>query len=110
MSVLMTSITGNTVSDLDKIINQNPWLLDIDNIQDDIHLKRLKKYKLIYHEDNFLKHKFEDGVYIVTGPRQIGKSTHLKMLIANKINAKNHKNFNFQKQVFSKKGFFLLLL
>ncbi|MFM8454398.1 MAG: ATP-binding protein [Gammaproteobacteria bacterium] len=78
---------------IDKILKQSPWLLEAQNIDQDIHLKRLAQFKYIHHEHDFLDHVFEDGVYIVTGPRQIGKSTHLKMWIRNHINQQNHQNF-----------------
>ena len=81
------------MSYLDRIIKQSPWLLDPMNIKQDVHLSRLNDFPLIYHEKQFLDHKFADGVYIVTGPRQIGKSTHLKLLIQQLINEKNHHNF-----------------
>ncbi|MBS0286875.1 MAG: ATP-binding protein [Proteobacteria bacterium] len=81
------------MSYLDKIIKQSPWLIALANINEDIHLLRLKEFRYIHHENSFLTHHFEDGIYIVTGPRQIGKSTHLKMLIQQHINEKNKDNF-----------------
>jgi uncharacterized protein len=75
------------------IIKQSPWLNGEKFIQEDVHLQRLAEFDLIYHEEYFLNYPFQDGVYIVTGPRQIGKSTHLKLLIKQKINAGNYRNF-----------------
>ena len=69
------------MSYLEKIIKQSPWLIESGQIKTDPHLMRLQDYTYIYHEEAFLNYPFEDGVYIITGPRQIGKSTHLKMLI-----------------------------
>ncbi len=77
------------MSFLEKIYQQSPWLLDLEKINEDVHLKKLKKYKFIWRNKDFLEYQFENGVYIVTGPRQIGKSTHLKMLIQEKINTNN---------------------
>ena len=90
----MTVLILKNMSDLlTKIINQNPWLSDAKKIHEDSKLINLKKQSFIWHEEEFLNHSFGDGVYIITGPRQIGKSTHVKMLIQNKITAKNKENF-----------------
>lgn len=81
------------MSYLEKIIKQSPWLTDIKKIETDVHLTRLKHFPLIYHEKSFLDYKFHDGVYIVTGPRQIGKSTHLKLFIQQQLNEHNKHSF-----------------
>ena len=81
------------MSYLEMMLKQSPWLKKAQFIQEDVHLKRLKKMSLIHHEKAFLSYDFEDGVYIVTGPRQIGKSTHLKMLISDRIDDNNHQQF-----------------
>lgn len=78
---------------LDKMHNQNPWWMNERAIEEDRHIKELQKNKYIFLNENFLEHQFLDGVYIVTGPRQIGKTTHLKLLIKNKINKDNKENF-----------------
>ncbi len=78
---------------LDSITKQSPWLLDAQQIEADIHLIRMQSFPLIYHEHTFLEHKFVDGVYMVTGPRQIGKSTLLKMFIKKHLTPNNHENF-----------------
>ncbi len=76
-----------------KILHQSPWLINQSAIKDDVHLTRLHEFSLIYHDNKFLDFKFKDGVYIVTGPRQIGKSTHLKMFIQQQLTKENHQNF-----------------
>lgn len=78
---------------LDKMYNQNPWWLDEKSIQEDRQIKELEKNKFIFLNEEFLEHSFLDGVYIVTGPRQIGKTTHLKLLIQNKITKDTRENF-----------------
>ena len=78
---------------LEHILKQSPWLAHKMAIEDDVQLRRLKSFKFIYHDTKFLEYDFQDGVYIVTGPRQIGKSTHLKMLINNKITEQTKGNF-----------------
>src|SRR3990167_7988451 len=78
---------------LEPILKQSPWIIHQAAIDTDIHLVRLKSFKFVYHETEFLNYHFQDGVYIVTGPRQIGKSTHLKMLIRDKITEQTKENF-----------------
>lgn len=78
---------------LEKIYSSNPWFSDERLIDGDLHIKELAENKYIFLNREFLDHKFGDGVYIATGPRQIGKTTHLKLLIKNKINAENRSNF-----------------
>lgn len=62
-------------------------------MSDDVHLKELDKTRYVFYNKAFLDYDFEDGVYVATGPRQIGKTTHLKLLIRNRINEKNKNNF-----------------
>ncbi len=76
----------------DKMYQQSPWLLHHQKIREDYHLNNLAKMKYIWKEKPFLDHHFEEGVYLVTGPRQIGKSTHMKLLIEKSLTEKNHKN------------------
>lgn len=92
MSVRLTGEIG-AMAYLDKIIKQSPWILDADKIAGDVHLSRLQKFPLVHFEQHFLTHDFQDGVYIVTGPRQIGKSTHLKLLLQQRLNAENKENY-----------------
>ena len=63
----------------DKILAQSPWLLRPANIEKDIHLKRLKSKKYIWKDTNFLETRYSDGVYFLFGPRQIGKTTNIKI-------------------------------
>ncbi|MFA4817192.1 MAG: ATP-binding protein [Parcubacteria group bacterium] len=78
---------------LEKIYSSNPWFENEQFIENDLHLKDLGDCKHIFFNREFLDHKFTDGVYIATGPRQIGKTTHLKLLIKQKINGANKTNF-----------------
>jgi predicted AAA+ superfamily ATPase len=78
---------------LEKIYSSNPWFEQPQFIENDLHLKDLADSKYVFLNREFLEHKFTDGVYIATGPRQIGKTTHLKLLIRQKINASNKTNF-----------------
>jgi len=81
------------MSYLEMITKQSPWLLDYTQIKQDPQLVRLQHYPLIYHEETFLSYHFEDGVYVVTGARQIGKSTHLKMFIEKTMQQAIKENF-----------------
>ncbi|MEI7621872.1 MAG: ATP-binding protein [Candidatus Moraniibacteriota bacterium] len=78
---------------LEKIYTSNPWFENEQLIEKDLHLKELAESKQIFLDRKFLDHKFADGVYIATGPRQIGKTTHLKLLIQQKIIASNKTTF-----------------
>jgi uncharacterized protein len=78
---------------LEKIYSSNPWFEDEKLIEKDLHLKELRENKHVFLKRDFLEHKFSDGVYLATGPRQIGKTTHLKLLIKNKIKATSRSRF-----------------
>ena len=78
---------------IETIIKQSPWLLDEKAIEADVHLSRMAQFPLIHRERQFLDHNFADGVYMLTGPRQIGKTTVVKMLIKKLLNTDNHANF-----------------
>ncbi|MGA1871374.1 MAG: ATP-binding protein [bacterium] len=76
-----------------KIYEQNPWFMDFRNIHEDVHLARLNRYRYIWREKSFLEYHFEDGIYFLYGPRQIGKSTLLKMFIQDHITSENSTAF-----------------
>lgn len=78
---------------MSQIYEQNPWFKDYRNINSDVHLARLKRYPFIWHDTAFLNHPFADGVYFVYGIRQIGKTTHLKMLIQSKLDPQHAHNY-----------------
>ena len=78
---------------LEKIIRQSPWLESESLINQDFHINEAQKNKYIFKNKDFFALDFKSGVYILTGPRQIGKTTHLKYLIQSKINAENKSNF-----------------
>lgn len=89
----MTIINKTMANLLEKIYNSNPWFDDENLILKDPHIEDLYRNKYVFLNQNFLDHKFKDGVYIATGPRQIGKTTHLKLLIKNNITSANKTNF-----------------
>ena len=81
------------MSFLNFIAKQSPWIFNLGDLHKDVHITRLNTFPLIYKHKKFLSYKFQDGVYILTGPRQIGKSTLLKTFIQNKIEAATKENF-----------------
>jgi len=68
--------------ELEKLAAQNPWWFNPQSIEDDFHLRQLKELSLI------ITHPLEKEInlestrlYILRGPRQIGKTTLLKKII-----------------------------
>jgi hypothetical protein len=77
------------------LLDQNPWWKDINAIESDKHILDLKRSKIKWHPrmmDYFDWN--EDLVYTIRGPRQVGKTTTIKMIIRNKLLEKGVKPFN----------------
>lgn len=69
------------------LITLNPWWEHKDAITIDKHIRALQKFKYVYNPP-LLKENFEkDNIYTVRGPRQIGKTTFLKLFIKEKLNS-----------------------
>ena len=67
------------------LITLNPWWEDKNAIDLDKHIRALQKIPYI-HYPNLLKEQFKKGnIYTIRGPRQIGKTTFLKLLIKEKL-------------------------
>lgn len=67
------------------LITLNPWWEDKKAIELDKHITSLHQFKYIYRSP-YLKEDFEkNNVYSIRGPRQIGKTTFLKLLIKEKL-------------------------
>lgn len=66
---------------LQKIYYQNPWFRDENGFKKDNDLNKLNAFAYIWRKNDFLDHNFADGVYLCFGPRQIGKTTHMKWLL-----------------------------
>ncbi len=67
---------------IERTAEHNPWWADRSAIRQDKHLSEFYKARLRWHPailDEILL--TEDLVYIIRGPRQIGKTTTLKLLI-----------------------------
>jgi len=58
-----------------RLVIQNPWWAERANIYSDEKIKEAlaRKHKLFYD--------FEEGNFLIVGPRQVGKTTYLKLLI-----------------------------
>lgn len=73
--------------EIKQITEQNPWWQDSKAILND---EKVKQMLLTQHR---LIHKFQKGNFLLVGPRQVGKTTYLKLiikqLIEQKINPKN---------------------
>ncbi len=63
----------------------NPWWINENAIEMDKHIVALDQFKYTYHP-SLLEEDFRPGnLYTVRGPRQIGKTTFLKMFIREKL-------------------------
>jgi predicted AAA+ superfamily ATPase len=68
---------------LEELAIHNQFKESIDRYRDhDPHLKRLKDQPFVYHSPLLEEPKFhQPGIYLITGGRQIGKTTFLKQFI-----------------------------
>ena len=67
------------------LITLNPWWEHKNAIDLDKHIRALDKFKYIYNPP-LLKENFKkDNLYTIRGPRQIGKTTFLKLFIKEKL-------------------------
>lgn len=70
------------MTDNQLILRQNSWWKDAKNIENDPRLLILKDQKLVWTPTAILGTDLEsDAVHILTGPRQVGKSTTVRMLM-----------------------------
>lgn len=72
--------------EFENLVAQNPWWKKAGWESDDKHLRQLEKYKYVYHRKNFLPEK--NGIVLVYGPRQVGKTTWIKQHISEKLSGK----------------------
>lgn len=72
--------------DFSYVYSQNPWWEDNESIYFDMHIRKFEKSKFKYIP-YFMKNlkNYKNGIYIIKGPRQIGKTTVLKLLIKDLI-------------------------
>ena len=75
-----------------ELINLNPWWEHKNAIDIDKHIRALQKFKYIYNSP-LLKKDFKTGnLYTIRGPRQIGKTTFLKLFIREKLKSTAKEN------------------
>ena len=67
---------------LEELYTMNPWWYDRGNIEEDRNLRLFSTKKVKFYP-SFLRElaTFEAGVYVLRGPRQVGKTTSIKLLI-----------------------------
>jgi len=69
---------------MDELLLQNPWWEDKNNIENDVHIKKLKRHKYVYKSQLFKSSDLKkDAVYTLRGARQVGKTTLVKLIIKN---------------------------
>lgn len=63
---------------------QNPWWVDKQSIYQDPYISEFESSPVKWFPDCLDKVNLtKDGVYIILGPRQVGKTTSFKLLIKN---------------------------
>jgi len=70
------------VFDISQLAEQNPWWIDKNNIQKDYQILSLTKLK--FQWDPKIKYYLklnQDVIYSIRGPRQVGKTTLIKVII-----------------------------
>lgn len=71
------------------LVAQNPWWADKTSIYEDEKVRSALKreHKLLYD--------FEEGNFLIVGPRQVGKTTYLKLLVRNLVERVNPRNIMY---------------
>ena len=64
-----------------ELANQNPWWQNKNTINDDFKIKQFNESQLQYFHPLVTKEYKSFSLFIIRGPRQVGKSTALKLLI-----------------------------
>jgi len=68
---------------IDLIFDMNPWWRDRQAIQQDKHIRTFEASKIQWHPPLLKTSLQEDALHIIKGPRQVGKTTLLKLFIRN---------------------------
>jgi len=63
----------------------NPWWESKEAIESDKHIRELARLKYVYHPKSLNEDFKKASIYTIRGPRQIGKTTFLKLLIREKL-------------------------
>ena len=73
-----------------ELANQNPWWQNKDAIHDDFKIKQFNESQVQYFHP-LVTQKYEPfSLFIIRGPRQVGKSTALKLLIRKLLSEGNN--------------------
>ncbi|MDN5337768.1 MAG: uncharacterized protein PWQ20_838 [Thermotogaceae bacterium] len=74
---------GDDKLDFDDLYIMNPWWRSKNEIYNDRNINSYESSKFKYYPEKLFKeiNLFEEGIYTLRGPRQIGKTTFLKLLI-----------------------------
>jgi predicted AAA+ superfamily ATPase len=64
-----------------ELANQNPWWQNKNAINDDFKIKQFNESKVQYFHPLVTQQYKPFSLFIIRGPRQVGKSTALKLLI-----------------------------
>ncbi len=67
----------------DLIFDMNPWWRDRQSINQDKHIRTFEASKIKWHPPLLQTTLNEDALHIIKGPRQVGKTTLLKLFIRN---------------------------
>jgi predicted AAA+ superfamily ATPase len=65
---------------IEDIVGLNPWWKNPSWDKEDRHLKKLTNYEYVYERKDYIPKK--TGVFVVYGPRQVGKTTWIKQMIS----------------------------
>jgi len=85
-------MSNMSVFDISQLSEQNPWWIDKNNILKDFKVSSLNKLK--YQWDPNLRHFIKldsDVIFTIRGPRQVGKTTLIKLIIKDLLLNKNVK-------------------
>ncbi len=76
-----------------RVKEANPWWEDKELISRDLHLLNVVRQK--FHWQYKIIDQFEEGIYSLRGPRQVGKTTWVKQKIKELLKYNNQKNIFF---------------
>jgi len=68
---------------IDLIFDMNPWWRDRQSINQDKHIRTFEASKLKWRPPLLKTPLQEDALHIIKGPRQVGKTTLIKLFIKN---------------------------
>ena len=73
-----------------ELANQNPWWQNKNAIEDDFKIKQYDACQVRYLPPLVTENHEPFSLFIIRGPRQVGKSTALKLLIRKLLSSGNH--------------------